>query len=80
MAVLRNAKLVRADLRGAQLEDAILEQADLTRAEFEGADISGAVFSGARGLTCEQIREAVNWKEAVYDEEFQRLLDSDPDG
>lgn len=45
--ILRNATLIRADLRGANLQGADLKAADLTGADLTGADLTGADLEGA---------------------------------
>lgn len=63
-ANLRNARLSRAYLRGANLDEADLRGADFRRASLTGAsmfstDIRGLDLSATRGLTQDQINEAI---------------------
>ena len=47
-AIMRNCRLVRANLRQAKLAGAVLENADLSGADLSGADLEGAILSGAK--------------------------------
>ena len=63
-ALLRKANLKKADLNssnlsGADLRDADLKDADLSGATLEGTNLSGADLRGARGLTKEQVKQAI---------------------
>ena len=89
-AKLSQAKLRQANLGEANLSGADLSEADLSGAYLSGADFSKAILSGAnlknadftrgvhtgkvKNLRPEQVKEAKNWQNARYDEDFLRLL------
>jgi uncharacterized protein YjbI with pentapeptide repeats len=90
---LSNAALIKADLsntnmKGANLEYSRLIGADLKRAELNfaklhGADLRDAYLGGAdlrraKGLKPEQVKEALNWEEAIYNEDFRKELGLPP--
>ena len=71
-ANLFQANLRGADLRGADLHRASLNGANLRRASLNGANLNGANLhwanlSGAKGITCDQLSTAKNWKIAFRD-------------
>ena len=89
-ADLRGADLIRADLRGgANLSGADLSSANLREASLGGASLGGTNLSSAnlreadlrqvRNLTPEQVKSACYWEEALFDREFQELLNKEPD-
>jgi uncharacterized protein YjbI with pentapeptide repeats len=82
---LMGANLRKANLSGANFTDAGLEgvnfsEADLGGASFSGAllgsvnfekaNLSGTDLRGVRALTCEELRQAINWEEAIRDPEL----------
>ncbi|MDX2214527.1 MAG: pentapeptide repeat-containing protein [Oculatellaceae cyanobacterium bins.114] len=69
-AVFRGTNLSMAHLNGACFHRAILVEADLWGAELSQADLDGANFKGAQGLTLAQVKTALNWEQATYDEGF----------
>jgi uncharacterized protein YjbI with pentapeptide repeats len=56
--------LWEANLKDAKLEDANLEDANLSR---------------VKNLTPTQVKSTCNWKQANFDEEFQKELEKEPD-
>jgi uncharacterized protein YjbI with pentapeptide repeats len=68
------AHLKGADLEGAHLEGADLEGADLGFANLEGANLAATYLKEAKGLTVEQVKSAINWELAYYDDEFRQQL------
>jgi len=73
-AHLDDAHLEGAYLEGAYLEGAHLEGAYLEGAHLKGADLRAAHLKGAKNLTVEQVKSALNWKTASYDDEFRQKL------
>jgi uncharacterized protein YjbI with pentapeptide repeats len=76
---LAGAHLYKADLLGAHLNDADMVGTDLREAELTGADLTTADvkyadFSKATGLTEDQLKNAKNWKDAVYDANLLPML------
>ncbi|MEB3882941.1 pentapeptide repeat-containing protein [Lyngbya sp. CCY1209] len=69
-AILQGAYLQDANFRRANLRGANLKEANLQGVNFEGANLQGAHFQNATGLTPEQIRAALNWKQARYSKPF----------
>ncbi|NET36194.1 MAG: pentapeptide repeat-containing protein [Cyanothece sp. SIO1E1] len=68
------AELTKADLSNADLKAARFMYTNLSETKFDGADLEGATFEKVRYLTPEQVKRAKNWKQAQYDEDFQRQL------
>jgi uncharacterized protein YjbI with pentapeptide repeats len=74
----------RADLQGADLEGvkntgldlrwANLQGANLNGSRIKGVDILGADLRGAKNITVKQIKEAKNWEQAIYDNDFRQEL------
>lgn len=72
------------DLQNANLEEiknadldlcwANLQGANLNGARMKNVDILGADLRGARNITVEQIKEAKNWEQAIYDNDFRQAL------
>ncbi len=78
-AYLSSAKLSGANLSGANffnanLSDAKLSGANFSNTKLNGVDLNGANLVEAKNLTVEQIKQAKNWKKAVYTTEFQNQL------
>jgi uncharacterized protein YjbI with pentapeptide repeats len=73
-AVLTGASLVNADLSEANLSKAKLSNARLHQATMKGANISGCDFSLAKGLDIDQVRSAINWKKAKFDQKLALAL------
>ena len=86
-ANLERAILRNADLRGSDLGNAILDSADLFRADLSGADLrgtslasaflrrtdlSGADLSTARGLTGDQINQAIGDEHTILPPDVAR--------
>ena len=79
-AILDRSNLYGADLSRANLSQASLKQVNfhkaiLVEANFEGADLSDADLleadlSGALGLTCAQLKTALNWRTAKRDKKY----------
>ena len=77
LANLQNADLSGANLQGAFIAEANLQGANLGRgnlreADLIGANLQGAILNAAPGLTGPQVKKAMNWKLAYYDNEFLR--------
>lgn len=64
--------LSRANLSGASLNRGNLSEANLLE-----ADLSRANLSGAENLTPSQVRSALNWELAIYDEGLREQLGLD---
>ncbi len=83
-ANLSGAKLSEAELPEANLSGANFFETDLSGADLSGADLSGANLSeanlsgtnlkGAKNLTPEQVKSAINYQDAEYDEDFRAQL------
>ncbi len=69
-----NARLVCADLRNADLSNANLNGANLDGAKLNNTNIHKTNFTNTKGLTANQIKTAQDWKDAIYDENFQQVL------
>jgi hypothetical protein len=74
-ACLAKANLSYADLTAAILEEADLQGANLTQCSLLGADLQKANLKGAIGLTVQQVKSAKNWRNAIYDPDFQAQLE-----
>ena len=75
-ALLRKANLKKADLNssnlsGADLSSADLRDADLSKVNLEGTTLSGADLRGARGLTKEQVKQAIVNKDTQIAEDLR---------
>ncbi len=70
----RRAYVEGADFSWANVEGARFVVADMEGANFGEAHVEGADFAGASGLTVAQIKDAIGWEKANYDEEFAREL------
>ena len=87
-AVLSGVNLSQADLREARLQGASIVGADLREARLQGADLCDvslcnvnlweASLVGSKNLTAEQVREAINWREAHLPDDLQYLLTEPP--
>ncbi|MEB3318000.1 MAG: pentapeptide repeat-containing protein [Cyanobacteriota bacterium] len=60
-AYLDNHDLSFLQLRGANLQDAYLNSANLTNANLDGANLQSV-----KKLTCPQLKQALNWRKAVF--------------
>jgi hypothetical protein len=77
-ARLIEASLVEADLDGADLKDARLIGAYLRGANLDGAHLEGASLLKARGLTIEQIRNAIIDEKTALPAEIKAALEAIP--
>jgi uncharacterized protein YjbI with pentapeptide repeats len=68
-ADLKEIKNADLDLRWANLQGA-----NLDGARMKNVDILGTDLRGARNITVEQIKEAKNWEQAIYDNGFCQEL------
>jgi hypothetical protein len=68
------ANLTGANFYGADLRGADLSSADLARTILEEADLNETDLRGARNITPEQVKQAVNWRRALYDSSFVETL------
>jgi uncharacterized protein YjbI with pentapeptide repeats len=85
---LGNTNLSRAILIGANLRGATLSKANLSKADLSGADLYQVNLSDAnlnktdlrkvKNLSITQIKQAQNWKLAIYDPEIALLLKAEP--
>ncbi|MEO1561236.1 MAG: pentapeptide repeat-containing protein, partial [Cyanobacteria bacterium J06632_19] len=78
-ANLKNANFSNANLQGtnlsqAQLWGANFSSANLKSTNFKGADIKNSNFFLVENLTPQQIKAALNWREAKYDLDFRFQL------
>jgi len=71
-ANLQGAHLWKANLREANLEKADLREAILHKANLQEANLRGADLRGVVRIT--EIKDARNWREAVYDADFRAKL------
>ncbi len=71
-AFLAEANLQKSDLGRGNLRKADLIGAKLQNANLGRADLQGANLNAAPGLTALQVKKAMNWKLAYYDNEFLR--------
>uniref|UniRef100_UPI001177ECCC pentapeptide repeat-containing protein n=1 Tax=Calothrix rhizosoleniae TaxID=888997 RepID=UPI001177ECCC len=55
--------------------DAVEEEDNLSGANLFGANLSGANLKNTKGLTPEQVKSAINYQNAEYDEDFRAQLD-----
>jgi len=76
-ANLTRAKLFGANLSQADLVETNFYEADLRKCNLNGAKVSKANFTKVKGLTVEQVKSALQWQEAIYDESFQAQLGLD---
>lgn len=72
------ANLDEADLSKANLEDVIFVRTYMPKANLKGSDISGADFRDNGTITPEQVKAALNWEKAIYDNDFCKLLKLKP--
>jgi uncharacterized protein YjbI with pentapeptide repeats len=80
-AYLERFNIKEAILKGAGLRDAYLRRADLERADLREAHLEGADLKGAKGLTEEQIRQAIideNTKLPDYLKHLEKSSSSKP--
>jgi hypothetical protein len=80
-ARLEGAWFIQAHLRGAYFQGARLERAMFINAHLEGAsfteaNLEGTIFLGAVGLDVKQIIDARGWRNATFDEDFAKKLQS----
>jgi hypothetical protein len=78
-ADLEAASLCLSNLRQANFNKACLVQADLRRADLAGAnlhqaDLSKANLIATKGLLPDQVKQAKNWQQALYDPAFSEQL------
>ncbi|MHC5596517.1 MAG: nSTAND1 domain-containing NTPase [Nostoc sp.] len=73
-ANLSSADLSSANFISANLSSADFRDANLSGADFGGANLSSADFRGAKNLIPEQLKSAINWNKAIYDEDFRAKL------
>jgi uncharacterized protein YjbI with pentapeptide repeats len=78
-ANLQAAYLERADLQGADLRGAYLQGARLQGAKLQGAKLQGADLQRALNLTSSQVKAALDWKLAFYDDDLLKQLGLPPD-
>ncbi|MFN6529931.1 pentapeptide repeat-containing protein [Nostoc sp. ChiSLP03a] len=78
-ANLIGAHLSSAYLISANLSSADLSGADLSDANLSIADLSGADLSYVRNLTSEQVKSAINWDKAKYENDFPAYPDLPPE-
>ena len=83
-AHLGGTKLEKANLKGAHLweanlEQANLEQANLEQANLEQAKLENTNLSRVKNLTPTQVKSTCYWKQANFDEEFQKELEKESD-
>ncbi len=67
--LLRKVSIIVAKLEGADLKSAHFEAANL-----KGANLINVDFRGAINLTSKQVKEANNWEEVKYSEDFRAKL------
>jgi len=73
-AVLKEVKLIRANLSGANLSGADLTKANLSDANLSDADLNKTKFKGAKNLLPQQVQKAKNWENANYDDSLSISL------
>ncbi|WP_245939692.1 pentapeptide repeat-containing protein [Stenomitos frigidus] len=71
---LSHADLDVYNLHGFNLNGTSLSGANLLFANLYDANLYGADLNGAKGITSEQIRQALNWQDAHYDSAFRKEL------
>ena len=71
---LGGTKLEKANLKGAHLWEANLEEANLEQAKLEDTNLSRV-----KNLTPTQVKSTCYWKQANFDEEFQKELEKESD-
>jgi hypothetical protein len=81
---LGETKLEKANLKGAHLweanlEEANLEEANLEQANLEQAKLEDTNLSRVKNLTPTQVKSTCYWKQANFDEEFQKELEKESD-
>jgi uncharacterized protein YjbI with pentapeptide repeats len=69
-ANMYGANLYGANLIGAYMHGANLSRANLMKANLSEANLSGTNLSNVKLLTCEQLRQAMQWEHAYRDEEL----------
>lgn len=69
------ASLQKTIFRNADLEGAFLKDANLHKADLRGANLNGVI-----GLTCKQLRSAINWAESYRNPELLGCEGSNPKG
>ncbi len=78
-ANLQEADLFGANLQGAVLSDANLQEASLFLANLQNTNLIFANLQQARGLSESQVRQAKNWRQAFYNDDFLKELGLPPD-
>ncbi len=88
-SMMKGSDFVRANFRKAQfdhanLEGAVLGGANLRLTRFNKtrmenailklADLKYAIFKNVKGLTAKQVKQARNWRWALYDDELRKEL------
>jgi uncharacterized protein YjbI with pentapeptide repeats len=73
-AMFIDSHLGNASFYKAYLNDASFRRAHVAGAGFERAHVSGAKFNSVNGLNAEQVRTAIGWEQAVYDDAFAAEL------
>jgi uncharacterized protein YjbI with pentapeptide repeats len=71
--------LTQANLSQANLQNATLHRVDFQGADFQGANLEKANllcanFSDATHLEPQQVKQAANWRHAIYSKEFSHKL------
>jgi hypothetical protein len=74
MCRLEGADLREADLTDADLTGSSLKQALLAGAKLKGANLASVDLTGAVGLPLQDLRTALNWHLAIYDEGTARTI------
>ncbi len=78
-ADLQDAGLLRANLREANLLEANLQKARLFLVTLQNTHLIFANLQQARGLSESQVRQAKNWRQAFYNDDFLKELGLPPD-
>jgi len=72
-----DAFLVKADLENDNLQKAGLRFANLQEANLTYTNVQFSIFFKAKGLKIDQIKEAKNWRKALYDPKFMNAWPED---
>ncbi len=67
-ANFKQSVLFDIDFSSAVLEGADFDKAQMFRVNLAGTDLKNAIFIDVKGLSCDQIMQAKNWKEAELGE------------
>lgn len=73
-ANLNNANLIGADLSNANLSNTDLRNANFSQANLTNSKLNDADLRGAKNLTIKQLKSALNWDMAKYDDDFRLKL------